>query len=93
MAVNRMVTFLAHLAASSDHNAQMLAADLSGLADGANDLAVVVAYLRATLDGFEQAIALAEAECQWRAWRRTVKDFLTVGDQKRIEEGEEMSLT
>ena len=83
MAVNRMVTFLAHLAASSDHNAQMLAADLSGLADGANSLSAVVAHLRATLDGFEQAIALAEAECQWRAWRRTVKGSLTVGDLEK----------
>jgi hypothetical protein len=78
-----MVTFLAHLAASSDHNAQMLAADLSGLADGANDLAVVVAYLRATLDGFEQAIAQAEAECRWREWRRTVSKAEIVGFSRK----------
>ena len=77
------VTLLDYLTAQGDANCQALACDLSGLADGANDLAAVVAHLRATLDGFEQAIALAEAECQWRAWRRTVNDFLTVGDLEK----------
>ena len=77
------MTFLAYLAAQGDANASFLQESLSGLADGANSLSAVVAHLRATLDGFEQAIALAEAECQWRAWRRTVKGSLTVGDLEK----------
>lgn len=63
------MTFLDYLSASADHAAQLLAQDLSGLADGANDLAAVVAYLRSTLDGFEQAVAIAEAEWHWREWK------------------------
>ena len=63
------MTFLAYLAASTDRNAQRLREDLSGLADGANDLRKVCTHIRATLDGFEQAIALAEAEWHWREWK------------------------
>ena len=63
------MTFLAYLAAQDDHNASELHERLQGLGDGANDLREVIAHLRATLDGFEQAIAQAEAECRWREWR------------------------
>ncbi len=77
------MTFLAYLAASTDYAAQMLAADLSGLADGANDLGVVVAHLRSTLGGSEAALAVQEAAYRWREWRRTDKDSLTVGISRK----------
>jgi len=59
------MTFLAYLAAQPDHNARMLASDLSGIADGANDLGVIVAHLRATLRDSEAVLAVEEAEYRW----------------------------
>ena len=73
------MTFLAYLASSTDRAAQMLAADLSGLADGANDLGEVVAHLRAAMPPCELPYASEEARYRWREWRRTDKDSLTVG--------------
>lgn len=64
------MTFLAYLAASTDRAAQMIAADLSGLADGANDLGVVVAHLRGTLGGSEASLAVEEAAYRWQEWRK-----------------------
>ena len=66
------MTFLAYLAASADRTAQMLAADLSGLADGANDLGVVVAHLRSTLGGSEALLAVEEVAYRWREWRKAL---------------------
>ena len=43
----------------------MLHRDLSGLADGANDLGVVVTHLRATLGGSEASLAAEEARYRW----------------------------
>lgn len=63
------MTFLAYLAAQGDANCQALRRDLSGLADGANDLVVVVAHLRSTLGGSEAALAVEEAAYRWREWR------------------------
>lgn len=64
------MTFLAYLAAQGDANCQALHRDLSGLADGANDLGVVVAYLRSTLGGSEAVLAVEEAAYRWREWRK-----------------------
>jgi hypothetical protein len=66
------MTFLDYLAAQDDHNAGELHERLQGLGDGANDLREVIAHLRATLDGFEQAVAQAEAQCRWWEWH-TIK--------------------
>lgn len=65
------MTFLAYLTASADRNAAHLAEALSGLADGANDIAVVVAHLRATLGDSEAVLAEREARYQWEMWRRS----------------------
>ena len=62
------MTFLAYLAASTDRSAQLLAQDFSGLADGANDLGVVVTHLRSTLDGSEASLAVEEARYRWGKW-------------------------
>lgn len=67
------MTFLAYLAAQPDTNAARLAESLSGLADGANDLGVVVAHLRATLGGSEASLAVEEAVYRWREWRTVSK--------------------
>lgn len=73
------MTFLAHLAASTDYAAQMLLADISILADGANDLGAVVAHLRTTLGGSEASLAVEEAVYRWREWRRTVSEMEIAG--------------
>ena len=77
------MTLLAYLAASTDRAAQMLLADLSGLADGANDLGAVVAHLRSTLGDSEASLAVEEAAYQWREWRRTVKESLMVRKSRK----------
>lgn len=64
------MTFLAYLAAQDDWAARCLRESLSGLADGANDLGVVVAHLRSTLGGSEAALAVEEAAYRWREWRK-----------------------
>lgn len=68
------MTFLAYLATSPDRAAQMLSADLSGLADGANDLREVIAHLRATLGGSEAVLAEQEAVSRWREWRESERE-------------------
>jgi hypothetical protein len=62
------MTFLAYLASQGDANCQALHRDLSGLADGVNDIAVVVAHLRSTLGGSEASLAVEEAESRWFDW-------------------------
>lgn len=53
---------------STDRNAQRLAEDLSGLADGANDIAAVVACLRSALVDSEAVLAVEEAVYRWKEW-------------------------
>lgn len=64
------VTFLAHLAAQPDPNAAHLSEALSGLTDGANNLGVVVAHLRATLGDSEAVLAVEEAAARWKEWNK-----------------------
>lgn len=64
------MTFLDFLAAQGDANAAHLREDLSGLADGANDLAAVVAYLRNTLGDSEAALAVEETAWRWKEWKK-----------------------
>lgn len=59
------MTFLAYLAAQGDANCQALLRDLSGLADGANDLGAVVAHLRGALGGSEASLAVEEVVYRW----------------------------
>jgi len=71
------MTFLAHLRAQDDHNAQHVAECLSGLAGDADDLGEIIAHLHATLDGAELAHALAEVSARWREFRKSSPDRLT----------------
>lgn len=64
------VTFLDYLAAQGDANCRALHSDLSGFADGANDLAAVVACLRSTLGDSEAVLAIEEAVYRWGEWRK-----------------------
>ncbi len=68
------MTFLSYLAAQGDHNAQHLAEALSGLHDGANDLAAVIAHIRTTLGGSEAVLAEQEAVERWREWRDSERE-------------------
>ncbi len=68
----------ADLAAQGDDSSRWLAESLSGLADGANDLAEVIAHLRATCGASEAVLAEQEAVERWREWR-TVSKMEIVG--------------
>lgn len=68
------MTFLAYLAAQGDHNAQHIAEALSGLANGANDLAAAIAHLRTTCGASEAVLAEQEAFERWREWRDSERE-------------------
>lgn len=64
------MTFLAYLAAQGDANAVHLREDLSGLTDGADDLAAMVAHLRSAFGGSEAVLAVEETVWRWKEWRK-----------------------
>jgi protein subunit release factor A len=66
------MTFLAYLAAQADPSCQRLQESLSGLPEGANDLAEVIAHIRATLGDSEAVLAVEEAVWRWEMWRESL---------------------